>query len=340
MTTAYDKADWHDDGGAAAGQPVDRAFTHIGLYLAWLIRHDLHNPDFIRSDWAAAIKAGEMTGSDLSGAVDGVLVSDMMDAEGRAFSDAYYPTYLEDYDATFAEYPDYGVPDDEASYRRIAAVIDARYQAWVEQGRPARPVAEHEEAPVLPLGRPAVAGTQPVSDEDLRRFEGQMRELASQSGWVIEEPPGANQMPHLAPDLEALIPSGLADPPMTTSSVTGAQWGDSLLSRALRRLGVEPRHAVVANGIGGTGPGTVTVTLYSVPGIDAARLDAELSAAIHLPPKGRWTERDIAGRQVNWADGEEFAVGFWALDGLVVHVAGSRGSQLENVIAQLPGATP
>lgn len=175
MTTAYDKAEWHEDGALAAGQPVGRAFAHIGLYLAWLIRHDLHNPDFIRSDWAAAVNAGEMSGSALSDAVDCAMVSDVMNAEGRAFSDAYYQTYLEDYGATFAESPDDGLPDDDASYGRIASVIDARYQAWVEQGRPARPVAEHEEAPVLPLGRPAFAETQPVSDEDLRRFEEQMR---------------------------------------------------------------------------------------------------------------------------------------------------------------------
>lgn len=203
MTTAYDKADWHEDGASAAGQPADWAFTHIGLYLAWLIRQDLHNPDIIRSDWVAAVKAGQMTGSDLSAAVDGALVSDVMNAEGRAFSDAYYQTYLDDYDATFVGMPEDGVPDDAASYARIAAVIDRRYRAWVEQGRPPRPVAEHEETPVLPMGRPAFAAMQPVSDEDLRRFEEQMRELASQSGWVVEKPPGADQMPHAAHNLSA-----------------------------------------------------------------------------------------------------------------------------------------
>ncbi|MEJ7803359.1 MAG: hypothetical protein WKH68_08315 [Candidatus Limnocylindria bacterium] len=50
MTTAYDKLDYHVDGALQAGQPEERAFTHIGLYLAWLIRHDLHNPELVRDD--------------------------------------------------------------------------------------------------------------------------------------------------------------------------------------------------------------------------------------------------------------------------------------------------
>src|SRR5690349_15012547 len=42
--TSYDRIDWHLDSAIAAGQPEENAFAHIGLYLAWLIRHDLHDP--------------------------------------------------------------------------------------------------------------------------------------------------------------------------------------------------------------------------------------------------------------------------------------------------------
>jgi hypothetical protein len=60
---AYDKLDWHYDAAVEAGQPGENGFTHIGIYLAWLIRHDLHDPDSFPADHVEAIKRGKMTGS-------------------------------------------------------------------------------------------------------------------------------------------------------------------------------------------------------------------------------------------------------------------------------------
>jgi hypothetical protein len=48
-----------------------------------------------------------------------------------------------------------------------------------------------------------------------------------------------------------------------------------------------------------------------------------------------WHSRDLAGRTVRWATGEEFTVAFWATDGLVVHVAG-RADLVEAAIPRLP----
>ena len=56
MSTVYDKADWRADGALTAAGPVERAFTHISPLLSRLIRRGLHNPDFIRSHRAAAVK--------------------------------------------------------------------------------------------------------------------------------------------------------------------------------------------------------------------------------------------------------------------------------------------
>lgn len=66
--------DWHYDSAVEAGQPPENAFTHIGFYLAWLIRHDLHDAKFFPGAHVAAVKSGEMTGSDLSD--DGRIISD------------------------------------------------------------------------------------------------------------------------------------------------------------------------------------------------------------------------------------------------------------------------
>ena len=45
----YDKLDWPYDAAVAAGQPPENAFTHIGIYLAWLVRNDLHADDVMRT---------------------------------------------------------------------------------------------------------------------------------------------------------------------------------------------------------------------------------------------------------------------------------------------------
>lgn len=64
--TAYDKLDWNHDSAVAAGQPPENALAHIGFYLAWLIRHDLHRPRAFPAAHLAAVGSGEMTGSDLA----------------------------------------------------------------------------------------------------------------------------------------------------------------------------------------------------------------------------------------------------------------------------------
>lgn len=331
MTTVYDKLAWHDESAINAGQPAEHAFTHIGLYLAWLIRHDLHNPDFIRTDWAASVKAGEMTGSDLADAIDGTLASDAMTPEGQAFSDAYYETYVKDYEEAFGVVPDYGVPDDAASYGQVAPFIDRRYRAWVEEGRPAASPAGVGE-PSGPRGMAAFGPEWPLTEEQLSELE----KLLGESGFRVQQRPSAERMPHEALDLEELLAQGFTDPPMETSSVRASVFASSLVNRALKRLGVQTRDAYVAVGMGGGGQQTLTVTLYGVPGASASRLQDEFKTAIGLPTKGRWARREVAGKQVNWADGQEFTAAFWALDGLVLHVAAPDSGLVEKAIAHLP----
>lgn len=109
---------------------------------------------------------------------------------------------------------------------------------------------------------------------------------------------------------------------MQVSSVRATDWGSSLLNRALKRLEIRPKDAVVVNGLGGQGEQRLTISIYGVPNVPAERLEAEFQPVIVRLPGSQWQRRDIAGRQVNWASGREFDVAFWARDGVVIHVAG------------------
>lgn len=336
MTTAFDKLDYHVDGALRAGQPEQHAFTHIGLYLAWLIRHDLHNPEFLRDDWAAAVKAGEMSGSDLADAIDGALVSDLMTVEGAAFTAACYGDYLDDYAEAFRAEGDYAVSDDADAYARIAPVIDRRYKAWVSNGRPAAEPSEAE-----PPG-PWTAGFDPADGVDVEKLRAlamaDFESAAAEQGWIVETVVGSGpiDMPHVAAALEDLLPRDITRPPMATSSVSASGLGDPLLKRALKRLGVDAGVCVVANGMGGEGPGVMTATIFTVPDTAAGDLEREFAGVIHLPRRGRWETRDVATKRVQWASGSPFHVAFWALDGMVLHASASDAHRLEQLIAGLP----
>jgi hypothetical protein len=326
--SSYDRLDWHLDSAIEAGQPPENAFTHIGLYLAWLIRHDLHNPEVFPSSHVAAVKSGEMSGSDVADDVDTKLVSGVMNDEGRSFSDAFYSRYLDEFGSVFADEPDYGVADTEANYARIALVLDRMYAEWVAASRPmpvGGSVDEAIDATALPVGELT------MSIDDIHRIN---EEIAAGLGGAVMIP--GEDVPHAAPRLEALIPTDLTAPPMDVWSLPVNEWGSSLVSRAVKRLGARPEDAAVVTGMGGFGPGTLAVTIYRVPGADPERLLAQFETAIaHPMVDGDWSSREIHGRQVRWATGPEFTAAFWARDDMVVHVAGEVGP-VEAAIARLP----
>lgn len=145
--TKYDDIDWHE-AAAQAGQPREHAFTHIGLYLAWLIRHDLHDQRSFPVDHIRSVKAGEMTGSDLADDTDWKLLSDLMTADGASFSDARYERYLTDYGELVADESDYGMAEDCALYARVAPLIDRLYADWIRDG--AQPLSRRGPRPTTP----------------------------------------------------------------------------------------------------------------------------------------------------------------------------------------------
>jgi hypothetical protein len=318
----YDKAGWHEDSALRAGQPVENAFAHIGLYLAWAIRRGLHDPAMFDPEHVALVQRGAMTGSDLESHVDGVLAADMLSAEGRAFTGARYQAYLDAYAVVFADWSDYAVVDDAKSYALIAPVIDRLHATWVSEGRPSPPPEPEEDT--APVG---VASPPSAAD-----FESVVAQVAASMGARVESPPEAE---HVAPQLEALLPADLTPPPMMVQSTRASSWGSSLLNRSLGQLRVAPHDAIVVTAIGGRGADAVAVTLYSIPKIEAALLYEVLRAAIPRPPQTLWVERNIDGRVVSFAGDDAMTAAFWATDGLALHVAGSAAA-VANARRRLP----
>lgn len=326
----YDKLDWHFDGAVEAGQPPENAFTHIGLYLEWLIRHGLHSPEVFSPEHVEAVLSGELTGSDLADDIETKLISADMNSEGMAFSDARYSAYLSEYGTLFEDWPDYGVAHDSAAYAAVERLLDTLHAEWVSAGRPPPPPAPEDRLDFDPPTAGMVMVPPGMAPEEM---DAMLRDLPP--GTTIMSQPTFDQMPHVAPDLEALIPTDLTSPPMKVSSVPANKWGSSLLKRALKRLDVLPRDAAVVTAMGGGGEETLVVSIYGVPGVPADRLDLEFRMVIFLPPGSKWQPREIAGRTVNWAPAADFTVGYWARDGVVIHVAGPARA-VEAAVSRLP----
>lgn len=328
--TKFDDVDWHEGAAAQAGRPREHAFAHIGIYLAWLIRYDLHDPGWFQPEHVRAIKAGSMTGSDLADDIDWKLVSDVMTTEGSDFTTARYDQYMEEYDDLLGEDGVYRLAEDGELYARVAPKIDAIYEAWVAAGRPSpepkdpSPLDEQFDAMLdaadIPWDEIAAGAAGPVAvqinvDGTYERME--------------------HELPHAAPELEALVPVDVVDPPIAMSSVDATQWGSSLLNRALKNLGVRPRDVMVASGVGGNGERTIAVTVYRVPGASPDRLKEAFGEVIDRPRRASWSDRSVGGIRVSWAEGREgheyFHVAYWVRDDVVLHVAG-RPEDMERVI--------
>lgn len=91
--------------------------------------------------------------------------------------------------------------------------------------------------------------------------------------------------PHVAPQLEALIPTSLWQDGAEIDSQTASQWASGLLDRALQRLSVRPRDVVVVCGMGLREAGLI-VNVYRVPGVDEVALDREFRIVITRPHRG------------------------------------------------------
>jgi hypothetical protein len=135
MTTVYDKAKWHSEGNFPKDAPAENGGTHIGIFLAWAICHDLVSDD-LRSDAAAglaAVRDRRITGRTfLFRHLDGVLSEGDLNEEGNAFAQHYYKKYMGEFDRIVRkQFPTaYHIGDLWKNYDAIAKIIDKRYAEW------------------------------------------------------------------------------------------------------------------------------------------------------------------------------------------------------------------
>ena len=143
----YDDASWHYGGTFPADLPDAAAATHIGMFLYWAVTRDKIGAELLADadDELAAVRGGDVTGAAfVMSVLDGKLLDDDLDDDGNAFALAYYEehsgdsAFITDYIKLFGVGIDdvYRVPDTVDGQDAMAAVIDRRYAAWVESGRP------------------------------------------------------------------------------------------------------------------------------------------------------------------------------------------------------------
>jgi hypothetical protein len=133
---AYDKAAWHCRGDFPQDVPRENGATHIGMFLAWAILHDMVS-DELRADAAedvAAVRERRMTGRVfLFRHLDGVLGEGDLNDAGKAFAGHYYKKYMGEFDRFVRkEFPTaYHIGDTWENYDAVANVIDKRYSEWL-----------------------------------------------------------------------------------------------------------------------------------------------------------------------------------------------------------------
>lgn len=143
----YDDASWHYGGTFPEDLAPESASTHIGMFLAWCVLHDL-----------AGEEALEDLGEDLDQlhqreVTPGAFLREMFDEKfsdhdlsdlGNAFAVAYYvgkdddALYIDDYlDAFNVQVNDiYSVPDTWANFDTLSSTILERFRFWKQSGMP------------------------------------------------------------------------------------------------------------------------------------------------------------------------------------------------------------
>ncbi|MBC8111604.1 MAG: hypothetical protein H7Y04_11135 [Verrucomicrobia bacterium] len=116
--------------------PIENAYTHIGMYLGWVVENELFS-EFFREESELQImrfKRQEISCIILSELWDGYLGTDLFNESGVAFTKDYYVggKYAEDYKNNLAEnLPSiYHVDDSWENYETMSKKLSERYQAW------------------------------------------------------------------------------------------------------------------------------------------------------------------------------------------------------------------
>ncbi|GMK38209.1 hypothetical protein PCCS19_12630 [Paenibacillus sp. CCS19] len=137
----HDKAKYHINEHFPEELSPFQAHVHTGMFLGWIIDHQLYSKSFERDGADEIIKfhKRELTGSQIYELYDGVFDSDMLSSEGHAFAMAYFDfdngSYLNDYcDEVFTDLKSvFHVEDTWDNYDKLKEVIDRRYSEWINK---------------------------------------------------------------------------------------------------------------------------------------------------------------------------------------------------------------
>ena len=148
MTEKYDDAGWHAGGDFPADLPYSQGGVHIAIFLAWVLRRGLYNPQIFDPADIDMVQRQSISILGLLDRFDEKLVAEELSADGNAFAIFYYglpqegavPRYLSDYGRILgAGLPSlYHVAPTWQNYSQLEPVMDRRYREWVASGRPAQ----------------------------------------------------------------------------------------------------------------------------------------------------------------------------------------------------------
>jgi len=157
----YDDASWHAGGDFPSDLSYSQGGVHIAIFLAWLIRRGLYNPELFETADVEMVRRQSVSILGLLDRFDEKLVAEELSEEGNAFARYYYglphdrvmPSYLADYERTLGTgLPSlYHVAPTWENYAKLEPVIDRRYQGWVASGRPTQPAGSHARVPTSRL---------------------------------------------------------------------------------------------------------------------------------------------------------------------------------------------
>ncbi|MFD3704989.1 hypothetical protein ACFWUP_17785 [Nocardia sp. NPDC058658] len=138
----YDDSEWHSDTTSDLGLDRDAAATHIGIFYAWAVAHDLHSPTRLfwgepeprpRPELAELRDRTKTPGQYLLDHCAGQLDHGDLNDRGRAFADAAYRPYLRAYDYVpeIARHETiYHAPDTWETYDAVAPLLDEAWTEW------------------------------------------------------------------------------------------------------------------------------------------------------------------------------------------------------------------
>jgi hypothetical protein len=291
----YDDVGWHDRSGE---------FVHVGLYLAWLVVHDLVSSEMVDPATSAAmVRSRAISLLDFAAVFDGKLVSWMLRPEGDDFTAQFYE---QEFLPMWAAYKDSEEPaslgDGWEAYASIAPSIDTHFAAW--KNAPRSSAAQRRRASKPAPGRPeSEARAIPVGSTVA------MDAFARSLGVDI----------HAAVDLEErlrVVPGAKA-----INSISGVK--DPRLRSVLRRLAVGEASATSAYALAKTTDGLVVLTAVRVSGLDSDTLAFALRDTVYTGRGASWGSDTIEGRTIHLAKGRKSATAVWVgEDGVAFHVAG------------------